>query len=58
MNILLAIDNDLDLIDHDVTLEMNLENPELICYGMSPEFWRFYILEEFVPKIDKFCKES
>lgn len=31
MNILLAIDNDLDLIDHDVTLEMNFENPELIC---------------------------
>lgn len=58
MDILSAIYSDIDLIDHDVTLEMNLKNPELISYGMSPEFWRFYLIEKFVPKINKLCKES
>lgn len=58
MEILSAIYSDIDLIDHDLTLEMNLKNPELISYGMSPEFWRFYLIEKFVPKINKLCKES
>jgi hypothetical protein len=47
-----------DLYDPDITLEMNLKQPELIGYGISEEFLRFIIEEDFLPQLEKYCKES
>jgi hypothetical protein len=47
-----------DLCDPDITLEMNLKQPELIGYGISEEFLRFTIEEDFLPQLEKYCKES
>ena len=46
-----------NLCDSDVTLEMNLEEPELIEYGISEEFFRLILEEEFLPQLEKYCKE-
>jgi hypothetical protein len=37
---------------------MNLKQPELIGYGISEEFLRFTIEEDFLPQLEKYCKES
>ncbi len=47
-----------NLCDPDITLEMNLKQPELIAYGISEEFLRFTIEEDFLPQLEKYCKES
>jgi hypothetical protein len=47
-----------NLCDPDITLEMNLKQPELIGYGISEEFLRFIIEEDFLPQLEKYCKES
>ena len=47
-----------DLYDPDITLEMNLKQPELIGYGISEEFLRFIIEEDFLPQLEKYCNKS
>ena len=47
-----------DIWDPDVTLEMNLKQPELLYYGMSEEYLRLEIEEYFLPELEKYCKES
>lgn len=47
-----------DLCDPEITLEMNLKNPELLGYGISEEFLRLQIKEDFLPIIVEYCKES
>ena len=47
-----------DICDPDVTLEMNLKQPELLYYGMSEEYLRLEIEEYFLPQLEKYCKES
>jgi len=47
-----------DACDPDVTYEMNLEKPELLFYGISEEFLRLIIEEDFLPQLEKYCKES
>jgi hypothetical protein len=42
----------------DITLEMDLKQPELIGYGISEEFLRFTIEEDFLPQLEKYCKKS
>ena len=46
-----------NLCDPDITSEMNLKQPELIGYGISEEFLRFTIEEDFLPQLKKYCKE-
>jgi hypothetical protein len=47
----------LDVYNPDITLDMNLENPELIWYGMSEEYLRLSIKDNFLPEIGKYSKE-
>jgi len=47
-----------DLYDPDITLEMNLKEPELIGYGISEEFLRLRIKEYFLPQLEKYCNKS
>ncbi len=48
----------IDLFDPDITLEMNLKHPELIGYGISEEFLRLDIKDNFLPLIAEYCKKS
>ena len=48
----------IDLFDPDITLDMNLKHPELIGYGISEEFLRLDIKDNFLPIISEYCKES
>jgi hypothetical protein len=48
----------IDLFDPDITLDMDLKNPELIWYGMSEEFLRLDLKNNFLPRIYKYCKKS
>ena len=48
----------IDLFDPDITLEMNLKHPELIGYGISEEFLRLDIKDNFLPLIKVYCKKS
>ena len=47
-----------DLYDPDITLEMNFKHPEFIDYGISEEFLRVIIEEDFLPQLEKYCKKS
>ena len=47
-----------DTCDPDVTLEMNLKQPELLWYGISEEYLRLRIEKYFLPKLEKYCKKS
>jgi hypothetical protein len=47
-----------NLCEPDITLEMNLKEPELIGYGISEEFLRFIIEEDFLPQLEKYCNKS
>ena len=47
-----------DICDPDVTLEMNLKQPELLCYGISEEYLRLTIKKYFLPQLEKYCKKS
>lgn len=48
----------IDLFDPDITLEMNLKHPELLGYGISEEYFRLRIKEDFLPQLVKYCKEK
>ena len=48
----------IDTCDPDVTLEMNLKQPELLWYGMSEEYLRLTIKKYFLPRLEKYCKKS
>ena len=37
---------------------MNLENPELICYGISEEFLRDLLKDKFLKEIKTYCKKD
>lgn len=52
------LDSWTNLYDPDITLEMNLKQPELIGYGISEEFLRLTIEENFLPQLEKYCKKS
>ena len=47
-----------DLCDPDITLEMDLNDPESISYGISEEFFRYLIHRDFIPRLKKYCKKS
>lgn len=44
----------IDLYNPDVTLEMNLKEPELLGYGISEEYLRLTIEEDFLPQLKAF----
>ena len=50
----------IDLFDPDITLDMNLKlkDPELIVYGISEEFLRLHLKDNFLPRIRAYCKKS
>lgn len=48
----------IDTYDPDVTLEMNLKQPELLWYGISEEYLRLRIKKYFLPQLEKYCKKS
>jgi hypothetical protein len=48
----------IDLFDPEVTLDMNLKHPELIWYGISEEFLRLDLKNNFLPRIYKYWKKS
>lgn len=52
------LDDILNLYDPNITLEMNLENPELICYGISEEFLRDLLKDKFLKEIKTYCKKD
>ena len=43
-----------DICDPNVTLEMNLKQPELLLYGISEEYLRLIIEEDFLPQLEKY----
>ena len=47
-----------DACDPDVTLEMNLKQPELLWYGISEEYLRLRIEKYFLPQLEKYCNKS
>ena len=47
----------LDLYDSDVTFEMSLENPDLLGYAISEEFFRLSIGGNFIPKIIEYYQD-
>lgn len=48
----------INLCDPDITLEMNFKNPELLLYGISEEFLRLDLKDNYLPRIGEYCKES
>jgi hypothetical protein len=56
--IISSIDTTIDLFDPDITLDMNLKHPELIGYGISEEFLRLDLKDNFLPRISAYCKKS
>lgn len=42
-----------EVYNPDITFQMNLENPELIYYGMGEEYLRLRIAEDFFPQLEK-----
>lgn len=48
----------IDVCDPDVTLEMNLKQPELLWYEISEEYLRLRIEKYFLPQLEKYCKKS
>ena len=47
----------LNLYQPNITLEMNLENSELIGYGISEEMIRNLLKEKFLSEINTYCKK-
>lgn len=43
-----------DIWNPNVTLDMNLKHPELFSYGLSEEYLRLIIEEDFLPKFKKY----
>jgi hypothetical protein len=48
----------MEIFDPTITFEMNLKDPDLIGYGVSEEFLKLNIEENFLPKIRKYCNKS
>ena len=48
----------IDVCDPDVTLEINLKQPELLWYGLSEEYLILRIEKYFLPQLEKYCKKS
>ena len=48
----------IDAWNPDVTLEMNLKQPELLWYGISEEYLRLRIEKYFLPQLEKYCNKS
>ena len=46
-----------DLCDSNITLDMDLKNPELIFYGTSEESLRLKTEEYFLPELKKYCEK-
>lgn len=51
------LDDILNLYEPNITLEMNLENPELIGYGISEEFIRDLLKDKFLIEIKTYRKK-
>jgi hypothetical protein len=47
-----------DAWNPDVTLEMNLKQPELLWYGISEEYLRLRMEKYFLPQLEKYCNKS
>lgn len=47
----------INLFDPDITLEMNLKDPELMGYGISEEFLKINLKNNFLPRICEYCKK-
>jgi hypothetical protein len=47
-----------DAWNPDVTLEMNLKQPELLWYGIREEYLRLRIEKYFLPQLEKYCNKS
>ena len=56
--IISSINDIIELFDHEVTLDMNLLHPELICYGVSEDFLKLDLIKFHLPLIKKYCEES
>lgn len=56
--IISSLDTTIDLFDPDITLDMNLKYPELIGYGISEEFLKLDLKDNFLPRIYEYCKKS
>lgn len=48
----------IDLSDPDITLEMDLKNPELSGYGISEELLKIIIEKDFIPELEKYWNKS
>lgn len=48
----------LNLSDSDRSLRMNLEDPELMRYGLSEEYFRLYLQHLAILRIGEYCKRS
>lgn len=56
--IISSINDIIELFDPEVTLDMNLLHPELICYGVSEDFLKLDLIKFHLPLIKKYCEES
>lgn len=56
--IISSLNTIIDLFDPETTLDMNLKYPELIGYGISEEFLKRYLKDNFLPRIYEYCKKS
>jgi hypothetical protein len=57
-NVLYYIDNYIDLVDSNISFDVNIKNPELMGYGISEELFRIEMKDNFLPIIFEYCKES
>lgn len=48
----------IELFDPEVTLQMNLRDPELVFYGISEDFVKLAIIKNYLPLIREYCKKS
>jgi len=48
----------IDLVNPDITLDINLKYPELIGYGISEELLKLCLKNNFLPRIYEYCKKS
>lgn len=57
-NIISTLHDYLDLYNPDVTLDMEIEDPELIGYSISEEGLKIIIKNRFLPKISQYWKKG
>lgn len=56
--IIAFVDESIELFDPEVTLDMNLKNPDLLVYGISEEFLKLDLKNTYLPIIRQYCKKS